>query len=448
MKNDITSSETLTQQEHSLITRDVALQILHTVLDKNQPLDQVFDNSNGFINLADGRDRAFVKMLVTTTIRRLGQIDDLIRRALLREGQEISPPKLMHLLRLGVCQLVFMDVPNYAAVDTMVSLAAKQGLSRQKSFVNAVLRKVSREGKTWTTKQDIPRLNTPEWMLKVWSEDYGIRNAMDIAQAMTNEAALDLTVRNQDDIQVWAKRLGAQVLPTNSLRLNAGGLISQIDGFEEGAWWVQDAAAAIPAQLFKDLEGQNAADLCAAPGGKTAQIAMQGAHVTALDRSARRLVRFNENMKRLNVSENVNTEAADAGVWQPSDALDAVLLDAPCTASGTLRKRPDVAWLKTPKDLDAMAEAQRRILDNAARMLKSGGVLVYCTCSLFKAEGEAQIDAFLANHPDYSRQPITADEVGGVTEIIDENGDLRILPFHFKKYGGIDGFYAARLVKA
>lgn len=433
--------------DNAMVTREVSLQILHTVLDKSQPLDQVFDNSNGFIGLADARDRAFVKMLVTTTIRRLGQIDNLIRRALTKQDQEISPPKLFHILRLGVCQLVFMDVPNYAAVDTMVTLADRVGLSKQKAFVNGVLRTIGREGKAWTTKQDIPRLNTPEWILKHWIDDYGIRNAMDIASAMTSEASLDLTIKNQDDLDYWVKNLDATLLPTGSVRLKAGGQINHIQGFDQGHWWVQDAAAAIPATLFGNLVGKRVADLCAAPGGKTAQLAMRGAEVIALDRSARRIVRFNENMERLGVGRHVQTEAADAGVWKPVEPLDAVLLDAPCTASGTLRKRPDVAWLKSQDDLDAMVNAQKRILDNASTMLKSGGVLIYCTCSLFMDEGERQIEAFLAEHPDYTRQPITAEEVGGLSDLISAQGDLRILPFHLATLGGMDGFYVSRLIK-
>lgn len=434
--------------DNAILTREVSLQILHTVLDKSQPLDQVFDNSNGFIALKESRDRAFVKMMVTTTIRRLGQIDDLIKRASAKPNKDINPPKLLHILRLGVCQLVFMDVPNYAAVDSMVTLADQVGLSRQKSFVNAVLRKIGREGKTWTTNQDAPRLNTPDWILQHWIKDYGIRNAVDIGQAMVAEAALDLTIKDKSERQFWAGSLDATLMPTGSVRLQAGGQISQISGFHDGSWWVQDAAAAIPATLFGDLTGKSIVDLCAAPGGKTAQLAMQGANVMALDRSARRLVRFNENMERLGVKDKVKTEAADAGVWKAPELLDAILLDAPCTASGTLRKRPDVAWLKKPDDLQAMVTQQARLLDNAATMLKPDGTLIYCTCSLFMDEGERQVDAFLEKNKDFSRAPITAEEVGGLEDVIDDNGDVRILPFHLATLGGMDGFYIARLVKS
>ena len=434
--------------DNALETRKIAMQLMQTVFDKNQPLDQAFDNSNGFISLKDARDRGFVKMLVTTTVRRLGQIDDLIRRAQSKQGQEISPPALHNILRLGVCQLIFMDVPSYAAVNTMVTLAGDSGLSRQKAFVNAMLRKISRAGKEWTTKQDIPRLNTPEWILAKWIEDYGIRNAVEIAQANMDESPLDLTIKNEADLDYWEKNLGGTTLPTNTVRVEAGGRIDQISGFAEGHWWVQDASAAIPAKLFGDLTGKKVVDLCAAPGGKTAQLVTQGAEVVALDRSARRIVRFNENMERLGVKDKVVTEAADAGVWMPREPLDAVLLDAPCTATGTLRKRPDVAWLKHPKDLESLANTQARLLENASGMLKSGGILIYCTCSLFKDEGENQIDAFLSAHPDYSRSPICSEEIGGMSEMIDANGDLRILPFHLATNGGMDGFYVARLVKA
>lgn len=447
MENNQTNHAEQGPKDTAIETREVALQILHTVLDKSQPLDQVFDNSNGFIALKESRDRGFVKMMVTTTIRRLGQIDDLIKKALSKPNQDISPPKLHHILRLGVCQIVFMDVPNYAAVDSMVTVAERNGLSRQKSFTNAILRKVGREGKTWTTKQDIPRLNTPDWILQHWINDYGIRNAVDIGQAMSSEASLDLTIKDKSEQQFWVGSLEGKLLPTGSVRLQASGQVNNIAGFHDGAWWVQDAAAAIPATLFGDLNDKNVVDLCAAPGGKTAQLAIQGANVTALDRSARRLVRFNENMERLGVKDNVKTEAADAGVWTPSDPFDAILLDAPCTASGTLRKRPDVAWLKKPDDLQAMVNQQKRLLENTVTMLKSGGTLIYCTCSLFMDEGERQIRNFLEAHPEFSRKPITSDELGGLKDIIDENGDVRILPFHLATLGGMDGFYISRLIK-
>ncbi len=430
-----------------IATRRAALQIVSTVLDKKQPLDQTLEQSHAFNSLPEPRDRAFTRMIATTTLRRLGQIDDLIRKASSNPEKEISPPLLKHIIRIGVTQLVFMEVPDYAAVNTSVDLTDENNLSKTKGFANAVLRKIAREGRDWTARQDIPRLNTPEWMLQKWVEDYGLKTAIEIGQGNMEEPPLDLTVKSSEDIAYWQSHLQAELLPTGSLRVPKSGRIEEIAGYESGAWWVQDAVAALPAKLFGNIEGKVIADLCAAPGGKTAQLASQGAHVIALDRSARRLVRFRENIERLGLQDNVTTEAGDASVWKPKEGLDAILLDAPCTASGTLRKSPDVAWIKDKNDLRSLADLQERLLDNAATMLNERGILIYCTCSLFKDEGEHQIEAFLERHNDFSRAPITPPEIGGFSDAVTSQGDVRIFPYHMASLGGMDGFYISRLVK-
>ena len=427
--------------------RNVALQILSTVLDKHIMLDTALETSNGFMDLPTPRDRAFTRMIVTTALRRLGQIDDLIRKASSNPGKEISPPLLKHILRIGVTQIIFMDVPDHAAVNTSVIMAEQNNLAKTKGFVNAVLRKIASHGKEWTTRQDIPRLNTPEWILRLIVNDYDLGTAVEIGQAHMSEAPLDLTLKNHEQTAHWKAHLDATELPTGTLRLKKGGRIEDLDGYTSGSWWVQDAAAAFPATLFGNVCDKTIADLCAAPGGKTAQLASRGANVIALDRSARRLVRFRENIERLGLEKNVRTEAADASVWSPSVNIDGVLLDAPCTASGTLRKHPDMGWLKGEKDLSTMVATQGKLLNNAANMLGSGGILVYCTCSIFKDEGERQVKKFLNTHAEFSRKPITPDEVGGLTEFIDERGDLRILPHHLQGLGGIDGFFISRLIK-
>ncbi|MGE4313266.1 MAG: RsmB/NOP family class I SAM-dependent RNA methyltransferase [Pseudobdellovibrionaceae bacterium] len=429
-----------------MATRRAALQILTTVLDKGQPLDQALENSNAFLSLPEARDRAFVRMMVTTCLRRMGQIDDLIKRASARPDQPISPPLLQHILRLGITQIVFMDVPDHAAVNTTVTLTDENRLSRTKGFVNAMMRNIAGQGRDWTARQDIPRLNTPDWILQTLVKDYDLRTAIDILQCHIQEAPLDMTMRQPSQARDFAEHIDGTVLPNGTVRIaRAQGRIEDMAGYTDGHWWVQDAAASLPAKLFGIVKDALIIDLCAAPGGKTAQLASAGAHVIALDRSARRLARFRENMKRLNLTDLVTTEAADASVWMPNVPADGVLLDAPCTASGTLRKRPDVAWLKTPADLATMVEQQKRLLENAAKLLKPTGCLVYSTCSLFKDEGERQIENFLKHHKDFARDPINASEIGGLTECISVVGDIRILPYHLKDQGGMDGFYAARL---
>lgn len=432
-----------------LSARLCALDILDKVLNKRQILDQTLEVNEGFLKLG-GRDRSFVRMLVSTTLRRLGQIDDLIARAQERPDS-LKSTALRNILRLGVCQIFFTEVPDHAAVDTSVRLASHIGMERQKAFVNGLLRNLIRSGKEVIGKQDAPRLNAPEWLLKIWIADYGMREAAQIAQANMNEAPLDITVKGSEAVTLaeWREKLDAKQLATGSLRLREGGNVRDLAGFDKGEWWVQDAASALPARLFGPIKDQDVLDICAAPGGKTMQLAAQGARVTAIDRSAQRLKRLEENMKRMGLQDHVSVIAADAVVWSPEDGrlLQRILLDAPCSATGTIRRHPDLPHLKTPRDLDGLTAIQNRLLEQAGKLLDVGGILIYCTCSLQKDEGERQINAFLARYGHFRRVPIAPEEVGGYAELISEDGDLRCLPHHLEAEGGVDGFYAARLTR-
>lgn len=425
--------------------RAAAHEILNAVLINKQALDAALED-NGTLKRIAGRDRAFARMMVATSLRRLGQIDDLIDKALERP-EELKNERVRNILRLGVCQLMFMDVPDHAAVDTSVRLAEANGMEGQKGFINGVLRTMTRAGKEWLARQDETRLNTPEWLLKIWIADYGLRTAAEIAQANLSEAPLDISVKDPASKLSWASTLKATELRTGTLRKIDGGVVHEMPGFDEGMWWVQDAAAALPAKLFGDLKDAHVVDMCAAPGGKTMQMAAMGAYVTAIDRSAQRLKRVEQNLKRLRLEEQVKIEAADAAVWKPKDAPQRILLDAPCSATGTVRRHPDVPYLKTPGDLMRLAETQSRILKHAADILDVGGVLIYCTCSLQKLEGEEQIDMLLKAMPNMRRIGITPEEVGGYEDIINEHGDLRIMPFHLAAQGGMDGFFVSRLTK-
>ncbi|MCB9983862.1 MAG: MFS transporter [Rhodospirillales bacterium] len=427
-----------------IAARIAALALLEDVLVRKQSLDIALDQQAAFKALPT-RDRSFVRMMVSTTLRRLGQIDDILRRAIEREVPRNST--LENILRLGVVQILFMDVADHAAVDTSVRLTEKQGMEKQKAFVNAVLRTVTREGVAWREAQDEVRLNTPEWLLKIWIEDYGLRVAAEIAKANLSEAPLDITVRDPETRNFWGSNFKATQMTTGTLRKTSGGAVHELQGFDEGYWWVQDAAAAIPAQLFGDIEDAQVYDLCAAPGGKTLQLAARGARVTALDRSASRLKKLSQNLERMRLSERVHVITADAGSWRPKEPAGYVLLDAPCSATGTIRRHPDALHLKSPRDIERLSHLQAALLDNAFEMLMVGGVLVYCTCSLQKEEGEAQIERFLGRHPDAQRLAITARELGGFDEALTPDGDLRILPFHQAALGGMDGFYIARVTK-
>jgi 16S rRNA (cytosine967-C5)-methyltransferase len=428
-----------------LAARRIAADIVEGVLRSKRPLDEQLEAS-GLDTLEEERDRALVRAIVATVVRRLGTLRHLLT-GLLERGLPDSAPRVESALLIGAAQILFLDVPNHAAVDLSVRLAQDDRMARHyAALVNAVLRKVTREGAARLAAIDPVLLDTPAWLMKRWQSHYGEPLARDNAAAKAREPALDLTVKSEP--QQWAARLDGRVLPTGSVRLVPHGPVPNLPGFDGGGWWVQDAAAALPARLLGDVHGKIVADLCAAPGGKTAQLATAGAHVTAVDRSQPRLNRLRQNMERLGLA--VDVVQADATQWQ-AEPFDAILLDAPCLATGTIRRHPDIPWLKSEADLAKLSNLQSRLLDRAASLLKPGGVLVYCTCSLEPEEGEQTVAALLERNPDLRRRPIVAEEVGGLAELISAEGDLRTLPCHLPdpdpRMSGLDGFYAARIVR-
>ena len=426
-----------------LAPRALAVELLSAVLRRKRPLDDVFEARLAGLRL-EGRDRGFVRLLVATALRRLGQIDALIAAMLDRPGTLKLP--VQDILRLGVAQLLFLGTPAHAAVNTTVELiGAEPQTLPYKKLVNALMRRLGREGAALAAAQDAARLNTPDWLWDSWSAAYGPDTARAIAEAHLHEAPLDLTLKNPAESALWAERLEAEVLATGSLRRAAGGAVAELPGFAEGGWWVQDAAAALPATLFGDLAGLRVYDLCAAPGGKTAQLAALGAQVTAVDRSAPRLERLAANLARLGLA--AETVAADAALWQPVEPADAILLDAPCSATGTIRRHPDIPHLKDRADVAKLAALQRRLLAHAVGLLKPGGTLVYTVCSLQPEEGEDQIAALLAAGAPVSRRPLGAGEAGVPDAALTEAGDLRTLSCHFAAVGGMDGFFVARLLR-
>jgi 16S rRNA (cytosine967-C5)-methyltransferase len=313
-----------------------------------------------------------------------------------------------------------------------------------------VLRRCAREGQPLIEEVKAQTLDVAPWLLQRWIAHYGEAVARDIATAIGHEPSLDITVKS--DTAQWATRLHGETLPTGSVRTLLQGSVTMLPGFSEGQWWVQDAAAALPARLFGDVAGKTIADLCAAPGGKTAQLAQAGARVTAVDRSSNRMARLRDNLVRLTLE--AETVVADAAEWPGgtnSGSFDGILIDAPCTSTGTIRRHPDIGWLRQEADIAPLVALQQRLLQRAVTLLRPGGTLVYCTCSLEPEEGEQAVSAFLAAEPSMRRAPIDAGEVAGLTEILTAEGDLRTLPCHLPRdeprLGGLDGFYAARLVK-
>jgi len=425
-----------------VLSRRVALDMLVACLDRGQPLDDVLARHHGFAQL-DPRDRAFVRLLLATTLRRLGEIEEvlafLVERPL--EGANATGRQV---LRLGAAQLLFLGTPPHAAVDTSVRLVVDAGLPHLKGLANAVLRRISRDGAALLGDRDPARLNTPQWLWESWTESYGEETTRAIAAAHLIEAPLDLTPRSNADF--WAGQLEGEVLPTGTIRREGGGNVTELAGFAEGAWWVQDAAATLPVRLLGDVSGKQVVDLCAAPGGKTLQLAAAGAEVTAVDISARRMVRVGENLARAGLSANLIT--ADAGKWVTDETFDAILLDAPCSGTGTLRRHPDIAWLKDEEDVGRLTLTQDRLLVRAADLLKPGGTLVYAVCSLQEDEGLARLEALLARDKRLRRVPVEAGELPGLGDALTPAGDVRTLPSMWPERRGLDGFFIGRLQKS
>ncbi len=428
-----------------LAAREAALKILEQVLGQKKMLDSVLERDRSFNDLPV-RDRAFVRMMVATVLRRKGQLDDLIARAL-NKGETPRPEALKWILYIGITQILFMDVANHAAVDTSVTLASAHGMEGKKGFVNAILRRMTGEGRDWAAKQDAAALNIPEWLYVQWINGYGAVRAKDIALSSLEEATLDITVKDKEQLEEWGRKLAARIIQTGSLRRPSGGYVTDLAGFDDGAWWVQDASSAMPVRLFGDIAGKTVLDLCAAPGGKTAQLAAAGANVVALDRSAARMATLTENVKRLGLADKVQTIIEDGSVWKPREKFTHILLDAPCSATGTIRRHPDLLALKTEKDQLGLENIQERLLANALEILDVGGTLIYCTCSIQKAEGEEQIAKFLKSNANIKRLPIRREEFGGVDGLVNSEGDVRILPYNLKDDGGMDGFFISRLQK-
>jgi 16S rRNA (cytosine967-C5)-methyltransferase len=428
-----------------LAARRIAVDILDGVLRRRQTLDEQFDGEHvhpGLPALAD-RDRALVRKLIGTVLRRLGTLNKLLGSALAR-GYPADAPRIELILLIGAAQILWLEVPDHAAVDLSVRLAqADRRGARYAGLINAVLRRIAREG--GAAAEGTP--DTPAWLMARWIRNYEPTVANAIAEAHRHEAALDLTVK--DNAESWAARLRGSVMPTGTVRLIAHGPVSRLPGFEEGAWWVQDAAAALPARLFGDVHGLSVADLCAAPGGKTAQLALAGARVTAVDRSAGRLGRVRENLQRLDLK--AETVVADATEWQ-GGPFDGVLVDAPCSSTGTIRRHPDIPHLKREEDIAGLTGLQARLLDRAVALTRPGGTIVYCSCSLEPEEGEQQVAALLARDPAVRRRPVLPDDLPGIAEFVTPAGDLRTMPFHWPdadpRLAGLDGFYAARLQRA
>jgi 16S rRNA (cytosine967-C5)-methyltransferase len=413
--------------------RLAAQSVLTDVLRKRRPLDAAL----AAMPELEPRDAGFARAIAGETLRRLGQLEALIRDFVPKPPARNRAGPVPEILLAGACELVFLDVPAHAAVDGANRLAQADGKAVHfKPLINAVLRRASRDGKAIVAAQDAARLNTPDWLWQRWCESYGEETVRAIAAVHASVPPLDIVAKDEIGMEGAAPLFGAVHRMAESARVDA------LPGYAEGGWWVQDAAATLPALLFGEVRGKTVLDLCAAPGGKTAQLAAAGANVVAVEREASRMAQLQENLNRLRLKAELVVE--DARDWRPREPAPFVLLDAPCSATGTIRRHPELPWIKNASDVTLCAQAAGELLDAAAEMVASGGILVFAVCSLEREEGPEQVEDFLVRHSEFARLPVQPDDIFGLGEPI-RGGDLRTLPCHLAARGGMDGFYAARL---
>ncbi|MFZ4164960.1 RsmB/NOP family class I SAM-dependent RNA methyltransferase [Brevundimonas sp. NPDC058933] len=429
--------EIVTDDPHADIgveARLVAGVLLNAALEKRTGLDEALSQSPA--KDLDGPDRAFARAVAMAALRRLGEIDQILDRRL----QKAPPAPVRTILRVALAQTLVLGTPAFAAVSTAVKLAERDAKTRPyKNLVNAVLRGVDRDGPGLTTAES----NLPDWLAARWKATYGEAALLGLALATRDEPATDLSAKPGVDLEVLAQDVEGEVLPGGTVRTGKRGDVAGWPGFEAGDWWVQDAAAAVPARLLGATAGETVLDMCAAPGGKTLQLAAAGAEVTALDRSPARLKRLRQNFDRTGLP--VEVVAVPAEDWEDARTFDAVLLDAPCTATGTYRRNPEVLRATRPAEVAKLADVQHRLLDVAAEKVKPGGRLVYCVCSLEREEGETQVIAFLRRNPAFRTVAAVPAEIGAPDEALTAEGWLRILPSQWAERGGVDGFFVAKL---
>lgn len=430
-----------------LPARAAAAKILAAVVDKKLPLDGALDHEHGnpAYKALEENDRALVRAILNTTLRHLPRIDAAIA-SLLETPLPEGARALHHVLAVGAAQILYLDVPDHSAVDLAVEQANQDPRNRRfGKLVNAILRRLGREKERILA--DVASISPmPDWFIARLAKAYGKDAALAISESQLEPAAIDLTVKS--DAVGWAERLNGVVLPTGGVRLAAfEGSIPSLAGFEDGEWWVQDAAASIPAKLFGDLSGKRTADLCAAPGGKTAQLIVAGGRVTAIDQSENRLKRLRFNLERLGLE--AETIAVDLTKFEPSERFDAILLDAPCSSTGTTRRHPDVLWTKGAEDIVKLAALQERLLRHAVTLLNPGGLLVFSNCSLDPQEGEEVVARVLEDVKGLERVPIDTGKWPGMSQAITPLGEFRTLPTMLDMpdgfASGLDGFYAAVL---
>lgn len=412
--------------------RRTAIYLLDQVLGEGRLLAECY--AAGALERLTPEDRARAQRLTLQTLRSLERADRVLQKHL----KKATPLTVQNVLRLGTVELCH-GAAAHGVVNDMVAIISKHRRhGKLKGLVNAVLRKVAEQGPAEWAKLRVPRL--PKWLRKPLAEAWGAEAMLEIEAAHYEGAPLDITGKPGADLT----DLGGVTLPTGSHRLKNAGQVSALAGYEVGDWWVQDAAAALPAQMLQAQSGERILDLCAAPGGKTMQMAASGASVTAVDTSASRMERLQENLTRTGLTADL--VVGDA--LEQRGQFDAVLLDAPCSATGTIRRHPDLPHAKDGSAFGALIELQAQMLAHAWSLVKPGGRMVFCTCSLLPDEGECQVEEALEMFPDMSVDRDVLAALGVDSAWITEEGGLRLRPDYWAEQGGMDGFYMALLRKS
>jgi 16S rRNA (cytosine967-C5)-methyltransferase len=426
--------------DQGLAARRAALALIDAALARRAGMEDAASGLGGL----EPRDRAFARALASETLRRKGSLDHVLAARL----QRPPPEPVRALLRLGLAQTALLDTPAHAAVSTTLALAEADRATRPfKGLLNGVLRGIERDGAAAALDAAPPLSDLPEWLAARWRTAWGEATLAALAARLRETPPTDLALRDPTEAEALAAELEGVVLPGGALRTARRADVATWPGYDDGRWWVQDYAAGVPVRLLAPRPGETALDLCAAPGGKTLQLSAAGAQVTALDKSAPRSARIAENLARTRLQADLIT--ADAGTWTGGDAtFDAVLLDAPCTATGTFRRHPDVLWTARAADVASLAQAQARLLDAAAARVAPGGRLVYCVCSLEREEGEDQMRGFLSRHAGFRLTPADPAALGLPASATTAEGALRLLPSFAEPAGGLDGFFIARFDRA
>lgn len=432
--------------EQGVSSRVAAAQLVEMVLAKRMTIDDALDRVATKNRLSD-EDKRLVHAISGCVFRKLPYIDTVLRH-LMTQGKDPKPPILRNLLRVGIAQLLYMAVPEHAAVNTAVSATGSLRLSKQKGLVNAILRSAQRQKQQLLTDEPDALEMLPEWLKDGWVAHYGELESKAMAAAMAQEAPVDIVIKDAQASLHWAQMLEGEVLISGAVRVRQrGGHIASWPGFHDGAWWVQDLSASLPIKMLGDVSDKSVLDVCAAPGGKTQMLARGGAKVTALDIAPSRMKRVTENLARLNMAQQVQTVVADALKYKSATPFDIVVLDAPCSSTGTLRRHPELPWIHERNQLSKLTVIQRDMLRHCADLVKNEGIMLYCTCSLEPEEGESQVEAFLSERNDFKEIKRESDALSSLLQPGINNIGYRTKPHVLASSGGMDGFFIALLKK-